>query len=236
MAATDRAERRPRRSRTSAPASISSRPVSPSAAWRTPRTTSGTSLSAAYVAGAAARVLQLQPDLSPDQVAGAIADQATPDVVTDPGAGTPNRLLYTGFLDDAAARARAGRHHPAIHHRALAITLAGVADDVTGTASDLASTADDAPPEAGGPAAAVASGKGVELRSSRASTGHCGHRHRQWLVDVAGVRRRHDRYAERGLDPLRGLRVRPGSRQRAVPPAVRRHPLVGLAVVGRRRR
>ena len=85
------------------------------------RTTSGTSLSAAYVAGAAARLLQLQPDLSPDQVASAIGEQATPDVVTDPGAGTPNRLLYTAFLDDAAANAPAAT---APDRRALAHSTA----------------------------------------------------------------------------------------------------------------
>ena len=114
------------------------------------RTTSGTSLSAAYVAGAAARLLQLKPDFTPDQIASAIAEQATPDVVTDPGDGTPNRLLYTGFLDDAAADDPAVTAPPTAPPSST--TLAPPPTSVP---------AADAPPEAVGPAATVAAGKGV---------------------------------------------------------------------------
>ena len=56
----------------------------------------GTSVAAAHVAGVAARVLQEKPDMTPAAVQGAIKNCATPDKVIDPGAGSPNLLLYSG--------------------------------------------------------------------------------------------------------------------------------------------
>ena len=100
--------------------------------------------------GPRARLLQLKPDFTPDQIARAIAEQATPDVVTDPGDGTPNRLLYTGFLDDAAADDPAVTAPPTAPPSST--TLAPPPTSVP---------AADAPPEAVGPAATVAAGKGV---------------------------------------------------------------------------
>ncbi|HZI48834.1 MAG TPA: S8 family serine peptidase, partial [Pyrinomonadaceae bacterium] len=56
---------------------------------------SGTSISAAHVTGVVARVLQAQPDLTPAAVQGAIKNCATPDKIIEPGAGSPNLLLYS---------------------------------------------------------------------------------------------------------------------------------------------
>jgi Subtilase family/Ig-like domain from next to BRCA1 gene/Peptidase inhibitor I9 len=56
---------------------------------------SGTSISAAHVAGVVARLLQEKPALTPAAVQGAIKNCATPDKVIDPGAGSPNLLLYS---------------------------------------------------------------------------------------------------------------------------------------------
>jgi hypothetical protein len=56
---------------------------------------SGTSISAAHVTGVVARVLQEQPTLTPAAMQGAIKNCATPDKIVDPGAGSPNLLLYS---------------------------------------------------------------------------------------------------------------------------------------------
>ncbi|WP_405105833.1 S8 family peptidase [Micromonospora sp. NBC_01405] len=67
-------------------------------AWYTSNTAtntiSGTSMASPHVAGAAARVLQSNPTWSPAQVASYLVSTATPNVVGNPGAGSPNRLLY----------------------------------------------------------------------------------------------------------------------------------------------
>ena len=57
-------------------------------------TISGTSMAAPHVAGAAARLLSTNPGLTPAQVASSLTSTATPNVITNPGTGSPNRLLY----------------------------------------------------------------------------------------------------------------------------------------------
>ncbi|AGZ45164.1 putative subtilase-family protease [Actinoplanes friuliensis DSM 7358] len=59
-------------------------------------TISGTSMAAPHVAGAAALYLAGHPSATPAEVHTAIVSNATPGVVTSPGTGSPNRLLYTG--------------------------------------------------------------------------------------------------------------------------------------------
>jgi len=61
-------------------------------------TWSGTSMATPHVAGAAALYLQLHPTATAAQVAQALVGNATTGVVLDAGTGTPNRLLYTGFI------------------------------------------------------------------------------------------------------------------------------------------
>ena len=56
----------------------------------------GTSQSAAFVAGAAVLYLEANPDASPAQVAQAIVAGATTGAVTNPSAATPNRILRIG--------------------------------------------------------------------------------------------------------------------------------------------
>ena len=58
-------------------------------------TASGTSMAAAFVAGAAALYRAVHPEATPAEVTEAIADRATPDVLTGVPQGTANRLLCT---------------------------------------------------------------------------------------------------------------------------------------------
>ncbi|MEU4744097.1 S8 family serine peptidase [Actinosynnema sp. NPDC023658] len=69
-------------------------------AWNTSdtatNTISGTSMATPHVAGAAALVLAGNPGASPQQVRDALVAAATPNKVVNPGAGSPNALLFTG--------------------------------------------------------------------------------------------------------------------------------------------
>lgn len=58
----------------------------------------GTSMASPHVAGMVARYLQERPGASPAQVAERLVDGSTPGLVTNPGAGSPNRLLNDSFL------------------------------------------------------------------------------------------------------------------------------------------
>ncbi|MCZ7457325.1 S8 family peptidase [Streptomyces sp. WMMC940] len=57
------------------------------------KTISGTSMATPHVVGAAAVYLAAHKDATPDQVAKALTDGATPDKIGNPSEGTPNKLL-----------------------------------------------------------------------------------------------------------------------------------------------
>jgi subtilisin family serine protease len=71
-------------------------------AWRTSdsstQTISGTSMAAPHVAGVVARHLQADPCASSATVTTAVVNNAAAGVVTNPGTGTPNKLLNSQFL------------------------------------------------------------------------------------------------------------------------------------------
>jgi len=61
-------------------------------------TISGTSMASPHVAGAAALYLAANPNATPAQVTSALTDNATPNKLTNLRTGTPNKLLYMGFI------------------------------------------------------------------------------------------------------------------------------------------
>ena len=56
---------------------------------------SGTSMASPHVAGAAAMVLSKLPNATPAQVRDQLVASSTKNKVIDPGAGSPNRLLFS---------------------------------------------------------------------------------------------------------------------------------------------
>jgi subtilisin family serine protease len=74
--------------------------VSITSSWNTndtaTNTISGTSMATPHVVGAAALVASANPNYTPQQVRDALVNNATPNVVGNPGSGSPNRLLYVG--------------------------------------------------------------------------------------------------------------------------------------------
>ena len=74
--------------------------VSITSSWYTggTNTISGTSMATPHVVGAAALYLEANPSATPAQVATALTGNSTTSVVKNGGTGSPNRLLYTGFI------------------------------------------------------------------------------------------------------------------------------------------
>jgi len=64
------------------------------------QTISGTSMASPHVAGAAALLLSEHGPLTPAQVTDLLNSNATPNVLTNVGAGSPNRLLFTAKCDN----------------------------------------------------------------------------------------------------------------------------------------
>jgi len=67
------------------------------------KTISGTSMATPHVAGMAALYLGTHPNASPNDVAKALVDNSTPNKVTSPGACSPNKLGFMGFIGGAPA-------------------------------------------------------------------------------------------------------------------------------------
>jgi subtilisin family serine protease len=71
-------------------------------AWATSNTAtatlSGTSMASPHVAGVAALYKQANPSASSTTIRNAIVNNATTNVISNPGAGSPNRLLYSLFF------------------------------------------------------------------------------------------------------------------------------------------
>ncbi|MEU5907096.1 S8 family serine peptidase [Micromonospora sp. NPDC047467] len=65
------------------------------------RTASGTSMATPHATGAAALILADNPTYTPAQVTQALLADTTPGVVTNPGVGSPNRLLHVSATTPA---------------------------------------------------------------------------------------------------------------------------------------
>ncbi|BCY09903.1 S8 family serine peptidase [Actinoplanes sp. L3-i22] len=61
-------------------------------------TMTGTSMASPHVTGAAAAYLGANPSATPAQVRDALVTNGTTGKITSPGSGSPNVLLYTGFI------------------------------------------------------------------------------------------------------------------------------------------
>lgn len=102
VGSTDQADRRASSSNVGPCLDVFAPGVRIPSAWYTSDTAgalmSGTSMAAPHAAGVAAQLLDATPAASPRVVADALRAQATPGVVTDPGTGSPNRVLYNGLV------------------------------------------------------------------------------------------------------------------------------------------
>ncbi|MGD8278803.1 MAG: S8 family serine peptidase, partial [Gemmatimonadota bacterium] len=102
VAATNSSDSRPSWSNRGTCVDLFAPGVSITSAYNTSNTAiavaSGTSMASPHVAGVAALYLEQNPASSAGQVASAIVSNATTGVVGNPGSGSPNRLLYSGFL------------------------------------------------------------------------------------------------------------------------------------------
>jgi PKD repeat protein len=75
----------------------------------TTNTISGTSMATPHVAGVIAQYLEINKTATPAQVRAALIANATSGVITGVPAGTPNLLLYNGFLNGPANQAPVAR-------------------------------------------------------------------------------------------------------------------------------
>ncbi len=104
---------------------------------------SGTSMASPHVAGAAALVLGAHPAWTPAQVRDALVTNAGSGVVSSAGTGSPNKLLYTGWLTTTATTpvvAKTAACAPVSHGtdvavRARSTVASAVRVSCTGTAS-----------------------------------------------------------------------------------------------------
>ncbi|GAA2697195.1 S8 family peptidase [Actinoplanes palleronii] len=64
---------------------------------------SGTSMASPHVAGAVALVLGAHPGWTPQQVRDDLVGHAETGLVRNPGSGSPNKVLYTGYLNETPA-------------------------------------------------------------------------------------------------------------------------------------
>ncbi|RZQ64847.1 S8 family peptidase [Amycolatopsis suaedae] len=101
--ATDRSDNRSSFSNYGTCTDIFAPGTSVTSAWNTSdtatNTISGTSMATPHVAGAAALHLAANSGATPAQVRDALVNNATSDVVRNPGSGSPNKLLNISYLN-----------------------------------------------------------------------------------------------------------------------------------------
>jgi len=148
VGATDRDDARPSFSNFGPCVDIFAPGVGITSSWMTDDTatksTTGTSQAAPHVAGVAALFLERDPTATPAAIHDAIITNATADIVTNAGTGSPNRLLYSLEPPNTAPTADAGG--PSAGLEGAAVVVNGAASDPDG---DLLVTTWSAVPGAG---------------------------------------------------------------------------------------
>jgi subtilisin family serine protease len=102
-------------------------------------TISGTSMATPHVCGASALYLAGNPTATPASVASALTGNSTTGVVIGPGTGSPNRMLYTGFIGGGGTPPPTGQllSNPGFEsgNNGVWVATAGVIDSSAGEAA-----------------------------------------------------------------------------------------------------
>jgi hypothetical protein len=145
--------------------------VSITSAWYNSNTAtntiSGTSMATPHVAGAAALLLQANQSLTPQQVRDTLVNTATPNVVTNPGTGTPNRLL---FLDNGDTQPPVNNFSIAVSPTSGSVAPGGSATATVSTATTSGSAQTVAWSASGLPSGATATFNPTSVNSGGSST------------------------------------------------------------------
>lgn len=96
----------------------------------------GTSFAAPHVAGAAALYLELHPSDSPAQVQAALVNNATTGLLSLVPAGSPNRLLYTGFMTGSAPPSPPSTNQPPVARFSVSCPTTQCAFDASASTDD----------------------------------------------------------------------------------------------------